>query len=448
MNDVVAQVAQVAKLFLYGYPLVYNLAEIAKFPAGQPVLGGVLAPVNTLTGAPQLAGPETEFVSPNNDTLYLMTALNVTDGPLLLRVPDTAGRYYVLQFVDAWTNNFAYIGRRATGTEAGQYVIAPPGYGGPVPDGVPVVHCPTNVGVIVGRIAVDGVEDVPAVHALYDQFTLTRLDGTPVDTDPGLPQPDPRVPAALAWWESFRVALAAFPPPPADAAFVAGCAQFGLTSEESPLVEARPAVTQILEAGLQEGQAQLEELSRHAGKPVNGWQMTAHVFDYNDDYFEIGTLHEPEWTIPDRARAYATRAVAARVGLWGNHGYEATYLVTYVDADDQPLDGSYRYEMALEAEPPVGAFWSLTMYDLPKFYLVANEIDRYAIGDRTPGLVKAADGSFTLYLQADRPDDPYKAANWLPTPKQGPFRPIMRLYQPDASILDGSYLLPPIRRVD
>ena len=107
----------------------------------------------------------------------------------------------------------------------------------------------------------------------------------------------------------------------------------------------------------------------------------------------------------------------------------------------------HRYELTLPAAPPVEAFWSLTMYDVPEFYLVGNEIDRYAVGDRTPGLVTAEDGSFTLYLQADRPEEPEKAANWLPTPKQGPFRPIMRLYQPSAPILDGTFVLPPIRRV-
>lgn len=447
MTDVTAQVAQAAKVFLYGYPLVYNLDEIAKFPGGPSVLGGVPAPFNTLTGAPALLGPDATFVSPNNDTLYLMAAMNLGGGPLLLRVPDTGGRYYVLQFVDAWTNNFAYIGRRATGTEAGEFVLTPPGYEGPLPEGVPVVHFPTRVGVIVGRIAVDGVDDVPAVHALQEQFTLTTLDGGPVDTTPRLPQPDPRVPAELAWWESFRVALAAFPPPSADAEFLAGCAQLGLTAPESPYVDADPQLAALLVDAQRAGEAELEQLITHAGKPVNGWQMTGHIFDYNDDFFEVGTLNTAEWTIPDRARAYATRAVAARAGLWGNHGYEATYLVVYVDADGQPLDSSHRYELTLPAAPPVEAFWSLTMYDVPEFYLVGNEIDRYAVGDRTPGLVTAEDGSFTLYLQADRPEEPEKAANWLPTPKQGPFRPIMRLYQPSAPILDGTFVLPPIRRV-
>ncbi len=141
-----------------------------------------------------------------------------------------------------------------------------------------------------------------------------------------------------------------------------------------------------------------------------------------------------------------TRAVVARAGLWGNHGYEATYAIIYVDADNEPLHSDHCYELHLPEPPPVDAFWSLTMYDVPEFYLVANAISRYALGDRTPGVQYGADGSLTIYLQKDPPDAD-KAANWLPTPQSGPFRPIMRMYQPRQPILDGSYVLPAIKRV-
>jgi hypothetical protein len=87
-----------------------------------------------------------------------------------------------------------------------------------------------------------------------------------------------------------------------------------------------------------------------------------HYFDYNDDYFGVGTIDAPEWRIDDRTRAYAMRAAAARAGLWGNHGYEANYEFVYVDADGEQLNGTHRYELRLEAMPPVDAFWSLTMY--------------------------------------------------------------------------------------
>jgi hypothetical protein len=159
----------------------------------------------------------------------------------------------------------------------------------------------------------------------------------------------------------------------------------------------------------------------------------------------VGTIVAPEWRIADRNQAYATRAIAARAGLWGNHGYEALYAIVWNDSDGQPLDGTNRYQLRLPAAMPVDAFWSLTMYDVPEFHLVANPIDRYSIGDRTPGLVTDRDGSITLRIQADDPGDA-ASANWLPAPRAR-FRPVMRLYQPRAEALSADFDLPPIRRV-
>jgi hypothetical protein len=140
------------------------------------------------------------------------------------------------------------------------------------------------------------------------------------------------------------------------------------------------------------------------------------------------------------------RAAAARGGLLGNHGYEAAYAQIYVDADDRPLDGAHRYELRFTKTPPCSAFWSVTMYDAQDFFLVANPIDRYSIGDRTPGLRFADDGSLTIALQTDEPAEPERRANWLPTPA-GAFRPLLRMYEPDDAVFDGSYELPAIVRI-
>jgi hypothetical protein len=178
---------------------------------------------------------------------------------------------------------------------------------------------------------------------------------------------------------------------------------------------------------------------------VNGWNSAMHGFDYNLDHLGLGTLDLPEWKIEDRAEAYATRAAAARGGLWGNHGYEATYAMAWTDADGDPLDGAEcRYELRFSPTPPVDAFWSLTMYDASDFYLVANAIGRYSIGDRTAGLVTDDDGSVTIYIQRDPPDEG-KRSNWLPTP-DGRFRPLMRMYQPRDEILNAEYTLPAITK--
>lgn len=449
MADVAEQVKLAAEVFLYGYPLVYNMREIGKFPAGSSLLGAPV-PFNTLACARSLLDPNAHFVSPNNDTLYLIAVCDVRNGPLVLHVPETRDRYYVLQFVDAWTNNFAYIGRRATGTAGARYLLAAHDYPGDVPDGMRVVRAPSHVFAIVGRIAVNGAADLPTVHALQDQFTVTPLSvvqgGSAPKPPVGVPQPDARVRAELKWWEEFRVALAAFPPPAADAPFLALCEKFGLTAPVSPFINPDGELEKVLVAGQQAAEEKIEELVKTAAKPVNGWQNTLHVFDYNMDFFEIGALDAPEWKLTDRKIAYVTRAVAARAGLWGNHGYEACYQIVYVDGDNQPLDSEHRYELHLPTPPPVDAFWSLTMYDVPEFYLVANTIHRYSIGDRTPGVKYGADGSLTIYMQKDSPGAD-KESNWLPTPQTGSFRPIMRMYQPGQAVIAGRYLLPAIQRV-
>ena len=446
--DGVERVQLAAKLYIYGYPLVYNLHEIDGFANNIASLP-FCAPYNQFGYARELLGPETEFVSPNNDTLYVLAACDVRQGPLVLHVPDTDGRYYVLQFVAAWTNNFAYIGRRATGTSEGEFLRAADDWAGDAPAGMRLVSAPTGIFMIVGRVQVDGEADLPAVHALQDQFTLKPLrdrDGGPVPATPGVPRPDPRMREELRWWERLRAALILFPPPPADARFVEHAASLGATAAETPYAEPDPALSEALVAGAAAGQQKIEKLMQGAGQDaINGWNSAMHGFDYNLDHLGLGTLDRPDWKIEDRAEAYATRAAAARGGLWGNHGYEATYAMAWTDADGDPLNGADNcYELRLSPPPPVDAFWSLTMYDGSKFYLVANAIDRYSIGDRTAELVSDDDGSVTIYIQRDPPDED-KRSNWLPTPG-GRFRPLMRMYQPRAEILNGEYILPAITK--
>jgi hypothetical protein len=442
------QVKLAAKAYIYGYPLVYNLREAAGFVVGEGRFP-VRADYNEFGHVRELAGPDLKFVSPNNDTCYSIAICDVRQGPLVLHVPDTAGRYYVLQFIDAWTNNFAYIGKRATGTAEGEFLLVPHDYDGPGLEGMRVVHAPSGMFVILGRVQVDGEADLHEVRALQDQFTLTplvvRQGGVAPAPAAGAPVPDARVGEDLEWWERLRVELAAFPPPAADTSYLKMCEGLGLTASESPYIEPDPALAAILTAGAEAGQATIEELLKHTQVTPEGWQVSPHVFDYNLDYLELGTIDAPEWKNNDRTEAYAMRAVTARGGLWGNHGYEATYCAVWVDSQGDPLEGSHRYEFRLEASPPVDAFWSLTMYEVPEFYLVANPIDRYSVGDRTPGLVYGDDGSLTIYLQKDSPG-PERESNWLPTPV-GAFRPLLRLYEPRKEILEGAYVLPAIEKV-
>jgi hypothetical protein len=433
-----------AAAYLYGFPLITDLRQVSQFRYRG--IGSLApAPFGTFSHAGALAGPGDHFVSINNDTIYSIAQLDLSSGPLVLRVPDAAGRYYVLQFVDAWTNNFAYVGRRATGTSAGSFVLVPPGgqaLGQSLaPDTGEVIEFPTTVGTIVGRWACDGAGDLPAVRDL--QRGLSLEPGPDPSGGRGIPAPA-AVPAELAFYEQLRTWSQAFPPSAADRAYQQRFAPLGLLDPASPYTSAPPELVQALTQGARAARQQLDTvLKAHRLAPVvNGWTLPYHLFDYNLDHLGPGTLDDPAWKMADRPRSYLARAVAARAGLWGNHGYEAVYPMTYTDADGDQLDGRSRYVLRLDQAPPVDAFWSITMYDLPDFHLVANPIGRYSVGDRTPGLQRGADGSVTIRIQHEPPAG---TSNWLPAPP-APFRPILRLYQPRAEVLDGRYQLPPIRK--
>ncbi|MEY9951296.1 DUF1254 domain-containing protein [Leifsonia sp. EB34] len=432
-----------SEAFVVGFPLVFDLEQVGRFT--REGLGAVPpTPFNVFGHARTLAGPETTFVSVNNDTLYSIAQLDLSVGPVRLTVPAVGERYYVLQFVDAWTNNFAYVGTRATGSAAGEFLLVPPGWEGEGPDDATVIRFPTRVGTIVGRWAVAGEDDLPAVHALQDATALTPAPDAPAPA--GIPEVAAGPTEALTFFERMRVWSQEFPPADHDRDALATYEPIGLTGS-TPIAELPEEIRDALEEGYAVGKQALES-SLHTSIPAtDGWQVNLHVFDYNTDFFEVGTLPGPEWQLPDPTTRYARRAGAALGGLWGNHGYEAAYFPTYVDAAGEQLSGAHVYRLRLSPTPPVGAFWSLTMYDLPHFYLVENELGRYSIGDRTPGIVYDDDGGLTITISATRPVDAKAAANWLPAP-EGEFRPLLRMYAPGAAVLDGSYRLAPIERID
>ncbi|MCD2442897.1 DUF1254 domain-containing protein [Agromyces sp. SYSU K20354] len=432
-----------ADAYVYGFPIVFDLDQVRRFVT-TGVGSNPAAPFNTFGHARELATPDDTFVSINNDTVYSMAQVDLSVGPVLLSVPDTAGRYYVLQFVDAWTDNFAYVGKRATGTGARDFLLLPPDWEGDGVGDATAVRFPTRIASIVGRWACDGVDDLPAVHAMQDALTLTPLRRSLMPPT-GLPDLTTGLSDALEFYEKLRLYSREFPPAPRDEPLQASFAPLGLTGEAS-LADADHETKAVLEAGFIEGKATLEN-SLHSGSSpvVNGWNLTYHVFDYNLDYFEVGTIDAPEWKLADPEVRIGERAAAALAGLWGNHGYEAAYAMIYLDSDGEQLDGANEYTLRLRPTPPVGAFWSLTMYSIPDFFLVANDIRRYSIGDRTPGIVFDDDGGLTITMSNARPSDANAVANWLPAPN-APFRPILRMYAPEAAVFDGSYELPAIER--
>lgn len=433
-----------SEAFVVGFPLVFDLEQVGRFT--HDGLGAVPPrPFNAFGHARTLAGPETTFVSVNNDTLYSIAQLDLSVGPILLTVPAVGDRYYVLQFVDAWTNNFAYVGTRATGSAAGEFLLVPPGWEDEPRDDSTVIRFPTRVGTIVGRWAVAGEDDLPAVHALQDATALTPTLET-FAAPAGIPEVPAGPTEALTFFERMRVWSQEFPPADHDRDALATYDPIGLTGT-TPIAELPEEVRDALEEGYAVGKQALES-SLHTSMPTtDGWQVNLHVFDYNTDFFEVGALDGRGWQLPDPTTRYARRAGAALGGLWGNHGYEAAYFPTYLDGAGEQLSGAHVYRLRLNPTPPVHAFWSLTMYDLPQYHLVENPIGRYSIGDRTPGIVYDDDGGLTITISARRPSDATAAANWLPAP-EGEFRPLLRMYAPGAAVLDGSYRLAPIERTD
>ena len=256
------------------------------------------------------------------------------------------------------------------------------------------------------------------------------------------------MPRDLAFFERMRVWMAAFPPSANDHEYARRFEALGLLAVGgSPYsdveigtdagMDAEAGLAKELIAGASRAKRRIEDALADRSGLVNGWSSTTHLFDYNTDRLGLGTLDEAAWKTKDPEARLFTRAIAARTGLWGNHGYEAAYPMANVDGDGDQLNGGYAYKLRFEKPPPVDAFWSLTMYDTPEYFLVANPINRYSIGDRTPGLGYGDRGELAIVMQHDEPADPAAKANWLPTPP-GDFRPILRMYAPRPEVLDGS----------
>lgn len=431
---------------VFGFPLVFNLDQVQRYVT-EGVGANPAAPFNSFSHARAMAGPADTFVTINNDTLYSMAQIDLSVGPVLLRVPDTEGRYYVLQFVDAWTNNFAYVGHRATGTQAGAFLLVPPGWSGDAPDDTSAtIEFPTRIASIVGRWACAGDHDLASVAALQDETTLTTLD--PHARPIGIPQPADSDSDALVFFDKLRLWSQAFPAPERDQQLQAGLTPLGINDADRSIPDVDEEIASALIAGYEHGRALIEKVLHSGGTSpeVNGWKLTFHAFDYNLDYFRTGALDDPRFKIGNPKMRIIERAAAAAGGLWGNHSYEAAYIMTYVDDQGEQLTGARRYTLHLDPTPPVGAFWSLTMYDVPNFFMVENPIDRYSIGDRTPGIVYEPDGSLTITISHDEPADPTARANWLPSPA-GDFRPVLRMYEPAEAVLDRTYEVPSIIRV-
>lgn len=411
-----------AEGFVFGYPLVVTQRTLQFF-------GGALGVNRPFAQQARTNASSRVVVAPNTDTLYTIAVLDLRAGPLLLTLPAIPNRYHTFQLLDAWTESFAYLGTRTTGGAAGRWLLAPPGWQGEMPPNAARIDVPTPLAFLLGRVLVADDADVPNVTALTSQVALEPLD--PAAPSPPALGAAPGPPAetgsnGLAFWDELGDALAINPPTSdAQRSLLARLEAIGVGPGRHPSREmSDPRIRAALETGIALGSERIDANAAASGT-VNGWRLRTDVGTYGDDL--------------------ATRAAIARYGWGANVPAEAVYPTAVADVEGQPLDGANRYRIrfAADALPPVRAFWSLTLYAADRF-LFDNPAKRFALGDRSPGLVRGADGSLEIYVQTDPP--PGREANWLPPPP-GEFSLMLRLYLPEDSVVDGSWQPPAIERL-
>lgn len=426
--------------YTYLYPLVLMDATrrlSVNVEAGKIIGRG---PMNTFTHVPIF--PPADFrdvVRPNFDTLYSIAWLDLTKEPMVVAVPDTRGRYYMLPMLDMWTDVFACPGKRTTGTGAGRFAIVPPGWQGRLPEGVERVDAPTPYVWIIGRTQTNGPKDYDAVHKVQAGYTITPLSqlGRPpqpvtatIDPTVDMKTPPMTLIDTMAAGKYFAYAaelLKLNPPHITDQPIVARMRRIGITVGKSFDIEkANPIVRSALERAAPDALKAMRAKLPTLARVVNGWQMNTDTMGVYGNY-------------------YLKRAIVALVGLGANLPEDAVYPLNIGDADGKPLTGANKYVLhfAQNEIPPANAFWSVTLYDKDGFP-TANALNRCAIGDRD-ALTFNADGSLDVYLQHASPGAGTES-NWLPAPA-GEFNLTMRLYAPKGQVTDGRWNPPAIKKV-
>jgi hypothetical protein len=425
--------------YTYLYPLVLmdtTRRQAVNVEAGKTIGRG---PVNTFTHVPIF--PPADFrhvVRPNFDTLYSIAWLDLTKEPMVVAVPDTQDRYYMLEMLDMWTDVFACPGKRTTGTGAGQFAIAPPGWQGRLPGDVQRIDAPTPFVWIIGRTQTNGTKDYQAVHKVQAGYTITPLSHlgkapqpVTVTIDPTVDMKTPPMTrvntmAAGGYFAYAAELLTINLPHITDQPIVARMRRIGIAPGKSfDLGKAEAAVKRGLERAAPEALKAMQAKIPTLARVVNGWQMNTDTMGVYGNY-------------------YLKRAIVALVGLGANLPEDAVYPLNVGDVDGKPLTGANQYVLHFGKNeiPPANAFWSVTLYDKDGFP-TANDLKRNAIGDRD-ALKLNADGSLDLYIQHASPGAE-KQSNWLPAPT-GDFNLTMRVYSPKGEVIDGRWAPPGVRR--
>jgi hypothetical protein len=436
------EIEEIAKeAYIYAFPMLmgYRFAFATFLTPGLPSYRG---PVNAIHGkAATLDHTFKDVITPNADTPYSLGLLDLRAEPVVIQVPEVTGRYYVLQLEDLYGTNAHYIGSRATGSSAGTYLAVGSRWQDTPGDGFDsVLAFETDLVFVVGRTQLLGADDVPALSKVMAGYQVR-----PLSAYRGRSGPEAQAVQWPAWNDEvsrderfigYLNFLLSFCQPvhPSEVDLMARFAQIGIDAGLAFDTDALSDDTRnAIRAGVNAAREEIAAGVRTMGQKVNGWTFS--------DVF--GTR---EWYDGD----YLLRAAGAMAGWGGNDAIEATYPTTREDAGGDPLDGDHRYQLTFTTPPPAKAFWSVTMYDTSydgtAGYLVENPINRYLINSTTEGLVYGDDGSLTITIQREQPEDAAEKANWLPAP-EGPFYVVLRIYWPEESALDGTWAPPPVVRV-
>jgi hypothetical protein len=440
-QDVTAAEARaIAKeAYIYGFPMVdsYRIQHAYFVDTANPEYK---APWNQIVNVPRVYTPaDTAVQTPNSDTPYSFVGLDLRAEPIVLTVPPIEkDRYFSIQLIDAYTFNFDYIGSRTTGNDGGSFLIAGPGWKGETPAGVKkVFQSETEFAFALYRTQLfnpDDLDNVKKVQAGYKAEPLSAFLGQPAPAAaPAIDFIKPLTPdeekTSLAFFNELNFVLQFCPTVPSETDLMARFAKIGVGAGKTFDVNTLlPEMKTAIEQGMADAWVDLGNLQKRieSGEVPIGDLPGSRSFLKNNYLYRMGT---------------------AVLGIYGNSKEEAMYPLYGVDAEGQKLDGANRYTMhfAPGQLPPVNAFWSLTMYELPASLLVANPLNRYLLNSpMLPQFVKDADGGVTLYVQNESPGAD-KEPNWLPAPK-GPFLVFMRLYWPKQEALDGTWKHPPMTK--
>ena len=408
--------------YIYGLPLVMNYAVMHDYVIDKNS-GQWKAPFNQISNEARVfTYKDTTVITPNSDTPYSMGWLDLGAEPIVLSVPAVEKkRYYSVMLCDGNTFNYGYIGSRATGNDAGDYLVAGPEWKGSAPAGIKkTFRSSTRFSLAIYRTQLFDPSDMPNVVKVQSGYRTQPLSAYLKQPAPAaLPAVDyPNIDKELAktnFFEYVGFALRYAPAGPEEKEIRSRLARLGVGAGRGAAPNLTPEQKEAIAQGMRDGEKKVDEYMAGGMKDVNGWRVGS---AFGDRSFYNGN-----WLL---------RAAAAKGGIYGNDAAEAVYPITRTLANGEALDGSkhkYTLTFAKDQFPPVNAFWSVTMYDGKTQLLIQNPIDRYLVNSpMLSGMKKNADGSLTMYIQKDSPGRD-REPNWLPAPN-GPIYLVMRLYWP------------------